>query len=454
MPGFFFLYPMKINRKTLYAVLVTGTLAFFAVILIFSKKKVNPQGAYIEPRGTYALSAEWLNSKAAIEGLVAKIEANPEDYKSMLMLAQAYVQESRNTGDHAFYDKAALDLTDKIIAKEPRNFEAHCCKATVLLSQHHFAEALGVASKAKEINPNSAFIYGILCDANVELGNYDEAVNMADKMNSLRPDIRSYSRISYLREIYGDLPGAISAMKLAVASGYPGLEQTEWARVFLGHLYENMGSLDSAEQQYSIALQERPDYPFALAGKGRIAKARGKYPEAITYYEKADKMILEYSFSDELTDLYLLQNQKSKSEETAEKVIELLAPPSDLESQSGHGHYADRELAYAYIKSGDLDKALEHAQIEYNRRPQNIDVCETVAWVRYKRGEYAEANKLMATALRTGSQNPVLLCRAGLIKIKTGDAAGGKTLVQKAVSLNPFMDPLLKKEAQPYLSAQ
>ena len=437
---------MKINRKTLYTILIIATLGFFAVIVIFSKEKKNPAAHYVEPRGTYALSAEWLNSKAAIEGLIAKIEANPEDYKSMLMLAQAYVQESRNSGDHAFYDKAALELTDKILEKEPANFEALCCKATVLLSQHHFTEALAIAVKAKNINPNSAFIYGILCDANVELGNYTEAVNMADKMNSIRPDIRSYSRISYLREIYGDIPGAISAMKLAVNSGYPGLEQTEWARTFLGHLYESMGSLDSAEQQYSIALQERPDYPFALAGKGRISKARGNYKEAISFFEKADKMILEYSFTDELTDLYLITGQKAKSETTAAKVIELLSPSDDIESISGHGHYADRELAYAYIKNGNPDKALEHAETEYKRRPQNIDVCETIAWVHYKRGEFSEANKMINIAIRTGSSNPVLLARAGLIKIKSGESAIGNALIEKANSQNPYLDPLLKKE--------
>src|SRR6185295_1404171 len=97
-------------------------------------------------------------------------------------------------------------------------------------------------------------------DANVELGHYDEAVKNSDKMVSTRPDIRSYSRISYLREIYGDYPGAIEAMKLAVQAGYPGDESTEWARVHLGQLYENTGDLQNAEMQYQLALQERTGY--------------------------------------------------------------------------------------------------------------------------------------------------------------------------------------------------
>jgi tetratricopeptide (TPR) repeat protein len=123
-----------------------------------------------------------------------------------------------------------------------------------------------------------------------------------------------------------------------------------------------------------------------------------------------------------------------------------------VEGVSGHGHYADRELAYAYLKTGDLENALKHAMIEYERRPENIDVCETMAWVQYKRGEYAEANKLITTALRTNSVNPVLLCHAGLIKIKFGEQEIGTALIKKALNEDPFMDTILKKEVVQYLA--
>ena len=136
-------------------------------------------------------------------------------------MSKGYIQEARITGDHAYYDAAALELLDDVIANEPQNFDALCCKATVLLSQHHFSEALKVAKTALPINPNNAFIYGLMCDSYVELGQYKQAVKMADKMINIRPDIRSYSRVSYLREIHGDLKGAIIASKLAVDAGYP-----------------------------------------------------------------------------------------------------------------------------------------------------------------------------------------------------------------------------------------
>ncbi|MBI3238516.1 MAG: tetratricopeptide repeat protein [Flavobacteriia bacterium] len=341
-----------------------------------------------------ALGGEWVETKKVIESLLTEIELNPENYTAKLNLSKGYIQEARITGDHAYYDAAALELLDDVIANEPQNFDALCCKATVLLSQHHFSEALKVAKSALPINPNNAFIYGLMCDSYVELGQYKQAVKMADKMINIRPDIRSYSRVSYLREIHGDLNGAIIASKFAVDAGFPGLEETAWSRMILAHLYEMKGHLDSAEFQYQTALKERPDYAFALAGLGKKEKVNGNYKKAISYFRKAEKAIIEYSFSDELTDLYRLNGDPKNGYKSAYRVIKMLSPLSnDDESVSGHGHYADRELAYAYLKINNTDKALEHAMLEYNRRPKNIDVCETVAWVYYKQKNYAKANE-------------------------------------------------------------
>ena len=68
------------------------------------------------------------------------------------------------------------------------------------------------------------------------------------------------------------------------------------------------------------------------------------------------------------------------------------------------GHYADKELAYAYLSINKYDKALEHAILEYNRRPDNIEVNETVAWMYFKKGEAAKALPYLKIALITNSK--------------------------------------------------
>ncbi|MBD2723282.1 tetratricopeptide repeat protein [Hymenobacter armeniacus] len=441
-------------KKYLYPslLLVFGLLAL--AIFVFKKPAVRTPELK-ERHGDLAAGGEWLNTKAAIEGLLAKLRQNPADHKSRLLLAQAYMQEARVTGDHPYYDGAAMELLEEVLQAGPENFEALCCKASLSLTQHHFAQGLGIAEQARQLNPNSGFVYGLLTDANVEMGHYEEAIKMADKMNELRPDLPAYARVSYLREIYGDVPGAIQAMDMAVKAGYIGLEQTEWTRVALGHLHEISGDTARARGYYLMALAARPGYAYALAGMGRMAAARRDYATAIRYYQQARGLVKDYAFADELTDLYRLNGQPSEAQKMAKESIAMLASAAqEADDNEQMGHYADRELAYAYLKTNELDKALEHAKIEYGRRPDNIDVNETMAWVLYKRGQYAEAQKYMQVARRTGSKNPVLLARAGLILSKLGKTAEGQALIENSLKTAPYLNPDVEAEGKRLLAVR
>jgi len=103
-------------------------------------------------------------------------------------------------------------------------------------------------------------------------------------------------------------------------------------------------------------------------------------------------------------------------------------------------------LAYAYLRVNNYDKALEHALMEYNRRPDNIDANETVAWVYYCKKQSSEALPYLRTALKTHSMNPVLLCRAGLIYASIGHRSEAKTFLQEALSGDPAISEALKNE--------
>jgi tetratricopeptide (TPR) repeat protein len=436
------------NKKYLYPFILILFIAAISFILIKNKKQAEISYELLERKGSLAQKGEYIKTRAKAESLSRIIEENPEDNKSRLALTTLYIQEARITGNYIYYDMAAMQQLNAVLKKEPENFNALTYKALIYLSQHHFADGLAVAEKAKTINPYNAFIYGILLDGDVEMGNYTEAVNNAEKMVSIRPDLRSYSRISYLREIHGDYPGAIEAMKLAVDAGVPGDEGTEWARIQLGHLYENTGDLKNAEMHYAIAMNERPDYAYALAGIAHIATANKDYTKAINYYLKADSLVSDNVFKEELADVYKLAGQNNKSRIVAKAVIDNMNKDSKAGLTNDNiGHYSDRELAYAYLKVNDNDKALTHALAEYNRRPDNIDANETVAWVYYNQNKADKALPYIKAALKTNCKNPVLLCHAGLIYAKAGEKATAKLFLQQALKNNPNIPEEIKKES-------
>jgi tetratricopeptide (TPR) repeat protein len=433
------------------------TTAFFVLLIAaagifaYSRSYEKPIPPLKERQGPISASSEWLNTKAAIEGLQYKLRKDKGDTQSKLLLALAYMQEARVTGEHPYYFPAALELVEDVLDRRNADpairFEATVAKAMIQLSLHQFEEALETGRAALKLNNKRAAVYGVLCDAYVELGNYEEAVKMADQMAAIRPDLNSYARVSYLREIYGDLEGALQAMEMAARAGTPTLEQTAWAKYNVGQLYEKKGDLQKAGLIYAQILVERPSYAFATGGLGRLKAKTGDHAAAIGLFQQAAGTLPEFSFQQELAHLYRQTGQKSKAESTMEELLE------GFEEDQEAGHVMDLELANVYLElANDPDQALQYARKEYKRRPGNIDVCKVMASIYYKKKDYAKAGAYLRKAMRTQSQDATLLCLNGLVSYRTGDKATGEELIRKSFSLDPFQNSSIGQEGKRILS--
>ena len=378
--------------------------------------------------------------------LTEKIKSNPNDFESKLSLAELYMMEARISGEHGHYYPAALQVINDVLThdlKDPTMYRALLDKSSVLLSLHQFAEAKEIAEKAVQYNAYSADIYGVLVDANVELGHYDKAIAYADKMVSIRPDLRSYSRVSYLREIHGMVDESIAALKLAVAAGYPGMEQTEWARLTLGHLYERYGSLDSAMYQYATSLSARPNYPFAIAAMSNAYASMGQQEKADSLNEVARNLIPEVSF---FVDKAAWEKELGNSKASKELTREILDMIADDEKA---GHKMGIELSKVYLNLlNDTDKALGAALSEYSVRPDNIDVNKLLAEIYYAKGDQDKTKEHLQRALVTGSKDPELKCLEGLMMSKTAQVEEGTKLIQSVFVETPYLDCSFCKEAR------
>ncbi|MCV4640225.1 hypothetical protein OFB62_33500, partial [Escherichia coli] len=76
---------------------------------------------------------------------------------------------------------------------EPNDPWAKKLQASLSLTFHRFANGLELANRLLKEFPDDPFVYGVLADANTELGNYPEAVAAAQKMVDLRPNSSSYA---------------------------------------------------------------------------------------------------------------------------------------------------------------------------------------------------------------------------------------------------------------------
>ncbi|MBS1560953.1 MAG: hypothetical protein JSS89_05065 [Bacteroidetes bacterium] len=312
---------------------------------------------------------------------VAMLKERPSDVKAYAALATIYMTEARITGEHPYYYPVALNAIDHGLMQHAHDEELLMLKTSVLLSLHHFAEARALATDLITRAPNAAPVYGMLVDANVELGYYDQAIRAADKMMSIRPGLESYARVSHLREIHGDTLGALEAMKMAVQAGMPGTDDAAWTRTTYGSLLFAMGKHAEAEEQFQLARLERYNYPFALAGLARLRRASHNYDAARALLDTAIAMIPEVSFMEEKAGIAADQGNK------AEEMALLAEIERMLDEDEAAGHKNDAERAMIYARHGyKLDDARRHAEQEYATRPKNKTAQQALAMVQRVRG--------------------------------------------------------------------
>lgn len=375
------------------------------------------------------------------------VEREPKAARGYNMLAAAYMQKARETGDFSLNARAEEALA-RAEQAEPGDYEALKQRAKLLLTYHRFAEALEAARRAQSLNPRDHDNYGAIVDALVELGDYDGAVAAAQAMVDLRPDTASYSRVSYLRELHGDTKGAVDAMRMAVEAASPkDPEGAAWCRVHLGDALARGGRAAEAEREYDHALYVFPDYHVALAAKARARLAAGDADAAAQLYRRAVERVPLPDYAAALGDLYA----KLGRADDARRQYELVEFVERTGAQDGT---YTRQLAMFWADHDTrLDDALAVARSERAAR-RDIYTADLLAWCLYKKGSYAEAKAASDEALRLGTRDPRLLFHAGLIADALGDRAAGAKYLRQALAINPSFDVLQAEAARHALAGR
>ena len=362
-----------------------------------------------------------------------QIKLAPDKPDGYNLLASAYAQKARETSDFSF-NKRAEEALEKSLAVAPENYGALKLRAKLLLTYHRFAEALAEAQRAQKLQPGDHDLYGALTDAYVELGDYERAIESAQTMVDLRPDAASYSRVSYLRSLTGDIQGAVQAMDVAVKAADPrDPEAAAWYRVHLGDELLNLGRAGAAEREYEKALVIFPDYPLALAAKGHALVRAGKLPEAVAFYERSQNRAPLPETIVALGDLY----QKLGRIDDAKRQYELV---EFVEKNSAASGTYSRQLAMFWADHDQkLDEALQIVERERSSRA-DIFTCDALAWVLFKNNRLDEAQKSIEEALRLGTPDAKIYYHAGMIYNEIGDRAKARKFLELALATNPAFD--------------
>lgn len=337
--------------------------------------------------------------------------------------------------------RAALD-------ENPADYDATRMLAAVLLAQHRFSDALPVAERARAMRPDDAWNDGTIGDAWLELGDYDAAFDAFERMVQRRPNAASYARVSYARELQGDLDGAVEAMRMASeATPASDPESRAWHAAQLGNLLLRLGRHEDAEREYRRAEHFFGGHPYARAGMVRLMAARAHYRQALAMVDedlaKAPTPELEAWAGD-------LRARLGDTAGAAEHYARMEAREREgWASEEPQPGALGRMLAERSLKPEEALALAERAAA--TRR--DIHTMDAVAWAAFKAGRLDRARAASQDALRTGTRDQRILAHAAAIAQAAGDSAAARAHASRAVAGGPF-DLLAFDEASRVLDIQ
>ncbi|MFO0549383.1 MAG: hypothetical protein U0271_13405 [Polyangiaceae bacterium] len=339
------------------------------------------------------------------------------------LLGRAWVRKARDTANPGFYLNAGA-AAEVLLAKFPDNVLGLGLRAQVAVQRHDFKTGLSTSEVVLGIAPEDLVALAYASDASLELGRYADAVEYANKMVGLTPNLPSYSRASYLSWLHGDEDKAIDAARRAIQSGNdPSDPEPQcYAYVQAANIFFHKGDFEGADAGYSAALKPCVDYPAALAGRGRVAVAMGDPKRG------ADLLALAYQGGHSLlaaVDLYWARLEAGDVDGAAAIREEIVARGERDDPRTFARFLADDEK--------DLDKAVELARAEMQVRP-NLYTADVLAWALFKRGDVVEAARAGADVLGLKTPDATLEYHAGRIAIATGERERGRKLLERALA--------------------
>jgi len=342
-----------------------------------------------------------------IREMEGRLQAQPHDLSASVLLSDALLRQARATGDGRPANRAAVVLKD-VLADSPGQYDALRMLGAIHLSQHRFRDALQIGTQARNQRPDDAWNYGVIGDALVELGEYDEAFAAFDRMMELRPSAAAYAREAYARELQGDLDGALHAMKLAASSTAPqDPEAQAWHATQVGELYLKLGQLTNADREFRRALFLFPDYPLARVGEGKVKAARGDRDAALAIYLEQVTRGATLDLAGRIGDLYAARGDSAQAERYYQ-LAEEVAGPGIAQTEAHLALFLaehDRKLPEA-VKIAEMVAAVRH----------DIFTDDALAWAYFKVGRIGDAAKASARAMRTGTRDERILAHAATIR--------------------------------------
>jgi pentatricopeptide repeat protein len=430
------------NFLKIFVPLFVFAAAFIAVKLIDGPADHGPAAA---GTGLFDGAADARSTDARIASLQAAAERGGTRPGIYAALGDAYLQKARETFDPSYYARAEAALREALRG-DPRDAGALTALGVVANARHDFTAALRFGERARAAAPGAAKPYGVIVDALVELGRYDAAERALQQMVDRKPNLDSYARVSYFRELHGDVAGAVQAMRLAASAGGDARENLAYVQTLLGNLELARGRVGSARAAYGLALARYPGYVPAAAGLARAEAAGGDLAAAIRRHRRVVERLPLPEYAVALAEAELAAGRRG----AARADLALVGVQQRLLRRGGVN--VDAELAVFEADHGSAPRAVRLARAAWAAAP-SVRSADALGWALTRAGRPASGLSYAERALRLGSRDRLFLYHAGIAARDAGRPGLARRFLARALAAAPRFSPLHAPRARRALEA-
>jgi predicted Zn-dependent protease len=381
--------------------------------------------------GSAVSNAEPSPAERSIAEAQKTIREKPAQNTGYNLLAAALIRRARETSDPHYYAQAR-DAARKSLQLAPNDYETKKLQVSILLGEHEFPAALEAAKTLNKQSLDDVMVYGLLTDANAELGNYKDAETAAQWMLDLRPgNLPALANAAHLRELFGDNQGSYELLQMAYDST-PASETEEraWLLAQMGHLRLASGNTDAAEKILQQALNTFPNYPFAVGELAKVRTAQKHYDDAVALLRQRYHSAPRAAYTYDLAQALRLAGHDGEAKQAFAEFESKALQESNTKDNS------NRELIFYYADYAKQPaKALKLAEQEYAWR-KDVYTLDAYAWALHVNGQEAEARKQIEIALAVGIRDAGMLRRAGEIALQSGNLAAAQRYLKQSAELN------------------
>jgi tetratricopeptide (TPR) repeat protein len=371
---------------SLYAKRGADSLALATLKTLVSRAPREPIGHYY--LGRYFEAAG--KTSDAEQSFERAVSLSPENVSLRIDLVRLALKNKK-------FDRAR-ELCTQILEREPNNVVARRVLGQLLIGENKLDEALKHLQVLETVEDDSSETRFKIAVIQMEKKNFPEAIRALNLLLAKSP--RHSAARYYLASIYAGSGRRKEAVE-ELAKLERGDEMFIKGRMFAAFIQRQEGDLEGAEQSAREAYDVDPTNKSVASYLVLVLRERKRYAAALDVLTAAterdptdDKALFNYGVV--LADL----ERKEEAIRVMERVLALSPTYGD----------ALNYVAYHLAEQGrDLARAEELAKRALGTSPNDGYYLDTLGWVYFKQGRFADAEETLARAVAVSGRDVVIV---------------------------------------------